>query len=347
MRVWEQEKSDAAPEITVIGAGIVDILAGPVSEKVFVTGSEPVDTVRYSFGGDALNEAVVLSRLGKRVNLVSKVGKDETGRQVLDFLERNLVHTDCVTVQDGLQTGMNIVLIGQDAERYFLTNPKSSLRMLSKEDILPHIDRMGRIVSFASLFVSHRMSLADTEEVFRAVKESGRILAADMTTAKHGETVEDLADILPYVDVLFANEKEAALLAGAETCIREAPQGDRKEAYPGAVPAAGYAERFVRAGVTCAVVKQGSRGAWIQEGEKGFAIPAYPVHHAVDTTGAGDCFAAGFLWALAEGYPMERCGLFAGAVASCCVEQAGATTGITGAKEPMLRLREMEKWRTT
>ena len=66
-------------DITVIGAAIIDILASPVDENVFTAGTLPMDTIKMSFGGDALNEAVLLSGYGKKVQLISKVGGDEAG----------------------------------------------------------------------------------------------------------------------------------------------------------------------------------------------------------------------------------------------------------------------------
>ena len=76
-------------DITVIGAAIIDVLAGPVSEDIFQSGSMPMKMTRMSFGGDALNEAVVLSRMGKKVELISKVGDDEAGNRVLDYIKAN------------------------------------------------------------------------------------------------------------------------------------------------------------------------------------------------------------------------------------------------------------------
>jgi len=71
-------------DITVIGAAILDVLAGPVNPSVFQKGSLPMQNISLSFGGDALNEAVVLSQLGMDVELISKVGNDEAGKRVLD-----------------------------------------------------------------------------------------------------------------------------------------------------------------------------------------------------------------------------------------------------------------------
>jgi len=177
-------------DITVIGAAIIDILAGPVSEKVFETGSQPVDTTKLSFGGDGLNESVVLSRLGKDVQFISKVGRDEAGERVLDYIKQNGLSTDNIVVEEGLATGINIVLVDHEGERFFLTNPNGSLRRLSQTDIEQHLDSVADIVSFASIFVSPLLDIRSMEQIFKRIKSKpGRILVADLTKAKKGETL--------------------------------------------------------------------------------------------------------------------------------------------------------------
>ncbi len=297
-------------DITVIGAAIIDILAGPVKKNIFETGSCPVDSTKLSFGGDALNEAVILSRLGKKVQLISKVGNDEAGVRVLDFVRENDLTTECITVEQGLTTGMNVVLISEDGERSFLTNPNGSLRRLDKYDILPKVNDMADIVSFASIFVSPMLTIEDMEEVFRTIKnKERRILTADMTKAKNGEKIENIKPLLGYIDYIFPNEEEIALLTGEKDPVKNA-------------------EILVKAGVKCAVIKCGKRGCIIKTNKEFYEIPAYLVEKPVDTTGAGDSFVAGFLWGLAEGKNLEECGRFACAIASCNVEHVGATTEI-------------------
>lgn len=311
-------------DITVIGAAIMDVLAGPASSQVFQTGTQPMERIRLSFGGDALNEAVALSRLGKRAELVSKVGKDEAGARILDYLKENGISPDCIRTEEGLETGINIVLIDETGERHFLTNPNGSLRKLAEADVEPYLDEAADIVSFASIFVSPVLDIPAMERVFRRVKaRSGRILAADMTKAKRGERLEDLKGALSYVDYVFPNEEEAALLTG------------ERDPYINA-------RLFVEAGASCAVLKCGSRGCVICTGDELFEIPAYPVERAVDTTGAGDCFAAGFLWGLSEGFALADCGRLACAAASCAVECVGAAEGIRGTDEVMRRYKQMK-----
>lgn len=310
-------------DITIIGAAIIDILAGPVSEKVFEIGSMPMQETLMSFGGDALNESVALSRMGKQVELISKVGNDEAGRRVLDYIKENNISTDKITMEDGLTTGMNIVLVDDKGERHFLTNPQGSLRKLSKEDILPYIDEMADIVSFASIFVSPVLDIDAMECVFREIKSKpGRILAVDMTKAKNGERIEDLKKILCYVDYIFPNQEEIALLTG-ET-----------DPYMNA-------RLLVESGVSCAVVKCGKKGCIVQTKDVLYEIPAYSVEKVVDTTGAGDCFAAGFIYALSEGMSLPECGRFACAVASCAIEHVGATDGIKSIDESWRRFQSL------
>lgn len=312
---YNQKKKD----ITIIGAAIINILAGPVTPDVFRTGSWPVDTVKLSFGGDALNEAAVLAKFGKNVELVSKVGLDDAGERVLDYMERLGLPTDSIVIEDGLATSMNLVLVDGCGERCFLTNPAGSLRRLTLQDVEKYLDGAADLVSFAGMFVSPQLDIPAMEQLFRTIKQKpGRTLAVDMTKAKNGERLEDLSGLLPYIDYIFPNEAEIALLTG---------QTD---------PAVN-AGLLVQEGVSCAVVKCAGNGCLIRTADETFLIPAYPVETVIDTTGAGDCFAAGFLWALSEGMKLEDCGKFACAAASCAVEKMGAAEGICSLEEPLRR----------
>ena len=312
-------------DITVIGAAIIDILTGSVSPEVFKTGSMPVKETRFSFGGDALNEAVVLSRFGKKVELISKVGKDSAGDQVRAYIEKEGMDTVSIIREEGLETSANIVLVDEKGERYFLTNPQGSLRKLALSDIEKHIGDAADIVSFASVFVSPLLGIPELEKVFQAVKsKKGRTLIADMTKAKKGEKLEDLKSLLPYIDYILPNESEIELLTGEKDPEKNA-------------------ELLIQGGVGCAVIKCGAEGCLIRTKDERYKIPAYPVTKVVDSTGAGDCFAAGFLWALSEGMPLKACGEFACGAASCAVEVMGAAEGIVSIDEPMRRFQKIQK----
>ena len=169
-------------DVTVIGPALIDVLAAPFSMEAMARDSRYLDQIRMSFGGDALNESSVLTRLGKKVQLISKVGADEAGRSVLDYLHKNGIDTDSVQVEEGLETAVNIALIAEDGSRKFLMNPHSSLRRLGLEDVMPVLSQIladsqgAKIVSFASMFISPLFTVEKMKELFAAVKAAGRRL---------------------------------------------------------------------------------------------------------------------------------------------------------------------------
>lgn len=304
--------------ISIIGPGVIDVLAGAVDDKILSRTSSPMDFIEISFGGDALNEAVVLSRLGKQIQWISKVGDDEAGRRILNYAEENNLSVEGVKVAAGMATGISIALVEASGERRFLTNSQCTMRNFEAEDILPHVDSMAQIVSFASLFISYVLDVPVMEKIFRRIKASGRTLAIDMKPPKNGETLEDLSGLLPCVDYFFPNESELATLTGSDDVHKNI----------GAL---------LSHGLKCAVVKRGGKGCIIATDATRIEVPACPVDKVIDTTGAGDCFAAGFLWALSEGWSLAECGRFACAVASCSVECVGAVAGVKSLEQVMQR----------
>lgn len=312
-------------KISVFGPVNVDVMARPVDFGKLHTGSLPMEDIRIGYGGDALNEAVVLRRLGAHVELVSSVGQDETGDRLVRFLEKEGISGAGINRAADAPTSVNIVLVDPQGERYFLTDPHGSMRRIRREDYLPFLASAGDIICFPGMFVSREMDIPAMEAVVaEARKKPGRILCADMTKAKNGERLEDLRGILPMIDYIFPNEAEAELLTG---------EADARK----------NARLFTEAGVGCAVIKRGARGCVIATRDELLELPAYPVSRAVDTTGAGDAFAAGFVYGLSRRMTPADCGLFACAAASCIVETAGANQGIRSADEPMARYTELKK----
>lgn len=333
-------------DVTVIGPGVIDVLASPFDQEVFTRDSRYLDRIRMSFGGDALNESVVLSRLGKSVQLISKVGNDEAGRSIMGYLRKCGVATDHVHIQNGLETSVNIALIAQDGSRKFLMDPHSSIRKLGPEDVMPYLsggEKAGvgtaPIVSFASMFISPLFTIEKMKELFAAVKAAGKTLVVDVTRAKNGEKIEDLRDLLSYIDVFVPNDEEIASMTGYQD-----PEKNVR--------------LLVEAGVKTVVVKIGGEGCLVGTrensvnpersgagkatngsdlGVKIIHVPAVPGAKCVDTTGAGDTFAAGFIAGLCNGWSAAECARLGCAAASCSIEQIGATDGVHSLEQVMER----------
>lgn len=301
------------PEILLIGGGVVDIPLCPVDSDVFSVSSHPLDSIRMCVGGDAVNESIIASRLGHHVSIASKVGDDTAGHFICETLADAGVDTRYVIREKGLDTGINIVLVRENGERSFITNRNGSLRKLAARDVLPALqDPMlasAPVVSLASIFVSPMLTPEDTQQLFARIKSNGSVLCADTTRPKNGETVEDIAGLLSHLDYIFPNYDEAVQITG-ERALED------------------IASRFLSKGVKNVVIKIGSRGCYIQNDHFHAIVPAFAGTNCIDTTGAGDNFAAAFLCALLEGRDFVECARFANAAASICVETIGATTGI-------------------
>lgn len=297
------------PEIVVIGAAIIDVLARPADEGVFHIGSSPMEDICMSTGGDAFNEAVILARMGKKVCLETVLGDDHAGRMIQQRCIEEGIAIDSRQIRKEMSTGINVVLIKEDGERSFLTNANGSLRKLKLEDIRMPFPEGAKILSFASIFVFPEIDCRCLAQIFAQAKSQGMTVCADMTKRKHGETVEDIKEALEYVDYILPNEEEACLVTGKNTA---------EEA----------AERLLEAGVKNVIIKCGARGCLVRNKKERYRVMAKPGVRCIDTTGAGDSFAAGFIYALSEGRTLRECAEYANGCGAMAVQVLGATDWI-------------------
>ena len=298
-------------KVEIIGAAIVDVLVTPADERVFEIGSCPADQIMMSYGGDALNEATVLHKLGGQVRLRTLLGEDEAGKSVLRRIQQVGLDTAEVSLRQDLRTSVNVVLVKPTGERCFLTDPQASQRKLRLVDLPERFPADTEIISFASMFVFPQMKAAEMAEVFRRAKAQGILVCADMTKRKNGESTADVAEALQYVDYLFPNDAEAMLLTG-KTTVEEAAADLR------------------RVGVGTVVIKCGAKGCYITNRDGSFWVPPAEQVAVVDTTGAGDSFVGGFLYALSQDLPLAECARTANHCGAQAVQHIGATTWIAG-----------------
>lgn len=302
-------------EIAVFGAGIVDIPVIGADPTVFSRFSTPVKSIGMTVGGDAMNEATVLARLGRSVRLISRWGCDPAGDYLIDHCERVGINTECIARDKDLDTGVNIVLVDDEGQRRFYTNPNGSLRKLRPEDFRIEMLNGVKLLSLASIFVFPLVSIDDFANIARAAKERGIITCADFVLPKRGETIADLKPLMEQLDYVFANETEAKAVTGHS-------EPDK------------MAQSFLEAGAKNVIIKLGAEGCLIAN-KRIFSkyIPACPDTNCIDTTGAGDSFAAGFQHALLGKKSFIECAYYANACASVSVEAVGACTGVTSEKQ--------------
>ena len=260
-------------------------------------------------GGKGANQAVAAARLGARVAMVGRVGEDAFGRQLVDGLKRDGIDVAHVRVDPGAATG--VALIGVDGEGRNMIMVASGANMR----VAPAgVDEARDAVAGA------RVVLLQLEIPIEAV-----VHAAAVARAAGAVVCLDPAPAVPLpealyacVDVINPNEVEAEILTGVE--IHSIADAERA--------AAALLER----GPRVAVVKMGDRGASYLSRDGGGHAPAMAVK-AVDTTAAGDAFAAALGVALGEGSGVADAVTFATRVAGIKVTRMGAQAGMPARAE--------------
>lgn len=291
--------------ITGIGSALVDILINEtdrfldtiggekgamtfadlsqIENAVSVASNEPVVVP----GGSACNTAVGVGRLGGSARFVGKCGEGQTAEFYRTALKRCNVDP-CLIACDS-PTGKVLSVITPDAQRTFLTYLGASAQMNPKE-ISQAVFRDSAVVHLEGYL------LFNTELIFAALdtaKASGALVSLDLASFNVVEEAKDTLDkiVKEYVDILIANEDESYAFTG---------YADEEKAI-----------ETMAEHVDIAVLKVGARGSLIHHDNKVTKILPAGSGQVIDTTGAGDLWAAGFLYGLVNGYSIKDCGRLA------------------------------------
>ena len=256
-----------------------------------------------------MNEATIISRLGFKTGIIACIGDDAAGQFILRSCRQDNIDVEGIKIDPNIDTSMNIGLVTADGERTFITNRNGSLW---KENI-EHVDfekmKQAKILSLASIFNCPLLDGKTLVEIFKVAKAEGMTITADMIMPRLGETLDDIREALSYVDYFFPNFDEACLMTG-ETEEEK------------------VADVLFGCGVKNVVMKIGKRGCYIRNAEGSMIVPACKGVTAIDTIGAGDNFASGFIAGLLQGKDLYECGIYANCTAAISVQHPGATSGV-------------------
>lgn len=259
-------------------------------------------------GGSAANTVCALGRLGMPVAQLGKMGLDAEADAYKQAFQDLGGSCRCFKYTDERPTGRCLSLITPDGERTMRTDLGAAM-LIGIDDVSAddfenvrhaHVEGYGL---FNPDFVLH---------VLKTAKACGCTTSLDMASF---EVVASVRDLLPdllqsHVDMVFANEDEARAFCGSDD-----PE-EGLDALAACCPVAS--------------VKMGARGAWIQSGDERVHVAAVPVAQAVDTTGAGDCWAAGLLYGLFQEWPLYKSGKLASLIGAETVSCLGASPNDAG-----------------
>ena len=215
-------------KVVCIGQALVDCITRgkePWRERVYRAQSISLNT-----GGDALNEASILAKMGVPVSLVCGLGEDVAGNLVYQTAMERGIDVSHVSRFSKLATPIANLTVHPDGSR---ESCNSEATMLTGYLPDPSVVHGASVVSLASLFRAPLDQKDIIIELVRAAKQAGAILCADTKIPTFRQlTPQDISEILPLIDYLFPNENEAALFTGRQDYMEMAEalhaMGDRK-----------------------------------------------------------------------------------------------------------------------
>ena len=276
--------------------GSMQLVDGGKSKEITTLLSEI--SPKMATGGSASNTINGITRLGAAAGFVGKIGKDEVG----EFFRNDMLNNGVVPhlLYSETPSGQCTVLVSADGERTLCTFLGAACELDAK-DLTPEM--------FVGFDIFHIEGyLVQNHELIRTAvkmaKEAGLQVSVDLASYN---VVEENLDFLneiirDYIDIVFANEEEARAFTG-------------KEPEQALIHIADHCD--------IAVVKIGKEGSFIKSGSESVLVKPR-LANCIDTTGAGDLYAAGFLYGLANGYSLNICGKIGSLVSGNVVEVLGA-----------------------
>lgn len=280
------------------------------SHKIYDQTIHLQKTVRS--GGSAANTIHGLANLGVVTGFIGKIGTDEMGKVFHDDMVNAGINAHLS--QSHISTGRAIALISPDTERTFATYLGAAIE-LNRYDLSSELFSQYDIFHIEGYIVQNHALLEDSLKLAQMLDLKVSLdLASYNVVDQNRDFLQEM--LQEYVDIVFANEDEARSLTGKEP-----------------------AEALDQLARLCeiAVVKVGSEGSLVGSrqlavGRQRYHIGVIPVN-SIDTTGAGDLYASGFLYGVANGFPMEKCGKIGAILAGKVIELIGPKIDEEGWRE--------------
>ena len=290
-------------DLICIGMALVDsMILGfcpePVSASGYVASSGSLNV-----GGEAVNVSMAAAKLGLKTGILCALGPDAAGDMVRNALHRCGV--DVSLVAESLQTPVTTMFIREDGTRQSITN--KAHRYNFHPEKYPFTD--AKALALGSLFRAPFDDPSVIHSVLETAKSAGVLTVADTKLPNFRKlALEDIRDSLPLMDYITPNEDEARFLTDMEN-----PES--------------MADAFLKYGVRNVIIKLGQKGCYLKNSREEYTLPAYRID-AVDATGAGDNFIAGFVSEILRGKTNEEALRFANACGAICTTAPGAASAL-------------------
>jgi len=299
--------AEPEPRICVVGAANIDLISYvPRLPRLGETlhGTQ----FRMGYGGKGANQAVMAAKLGARVAVVCKLGRDVFGDGTLANFDEWGIDTEHVTFTDKAFSGVAPIAVDPEGNNSIIIVPGAN-DLLTEEDV----QRARGVIAASSVVVCQlEIPLEISLAALRVAREEGVTTILNPAPAR-----SDLpAEVYGLADILCPNEPEVELLVGR-------PIAGEEEAA---------ARELLARGVGGVVLTLGERGCLVVDADSARHLPGQPIE-AVDTTGAGDAFIGSLAYFLASGWPLPQAADRANRIAALSVLRQGTQTSFPAAAE--------------
>ncbi len=307
-------------DLICIGMALVDSIIKGFDPNPISASGYRAESNTLNVGGEAVNEAVAAARLGTRTGILCALGKDAAGEMVLGMLRGAGVDTQRVIVSEDHATPVTTMFVRADGGRKSITNQAHRYNFHPEKGTERFTD--ARAIILGSLF---RAPFDDPDiiyEVLKAAKENHQTVIADTKLPNFRVLhLEDIKEALPLIDYITPNEDEAKFFTG-----KEKPDD--------------MADVFLSYGIKNVIIKLGAKGCFFKNSKGTMLLPPHDIQ-AVDATGAGDNFVAGFASELLRGKTNEEALRFANACGAICTTAVGAGTALRSREQVLQFLEEI------
>jgi len=278
--ILAHETDSFIEKVDAVKGGMTYVEKKAIDHAIARTSGEP----KVVPGGSACNTAIGVAKLGGRSRFVGKCGNDDMG----DFFKENLHHQNVepYIIPSGSPTGRVLSIITPDAQRSMLTFLGAAAEAVP-EDISETCFANAAIVHVEGYLLFNAELI---QSVLRKARSAGAAISLDLASFTVVESSKTILDeiITEFIDILIANEDEAEALTGHTDEIKAIHDLSKR--------------------AEIAVLKVGKRGSYIAYADNIIKVEAVESEDVIDTTGAGDLWASGFLFGLVTRYPLEKCG---------------------------------------
>jgi sugar/nucleoside kinase (ribokinase family) len=288
-------------DISVVGELNLDLVLYGLPSRMELDREHLASNLSITLGSSSAIFAHNFALLGNRVAFHSAIGEDPFGELCLKRLAESGVDLSAVRKFPGTQTGLTVIL-PQPEKRFILTYPGVMAEMRFEDlDITRILE--ARHLHLSSYFLQRALR-ERVPDLFRIAKEAGLSTSLDTNDDPDDRWERDVLDVLPWVDVLLPNQREACRLAGVDDSL--------------------IALEFLAKRAPLVIMKRGEKGAIARRGTEIVEASSPPIA-AVDTIGAGDSFDAGFLHQFVRGAKIEECLRYGNLTGALSTTRSGGT----------------------